>query len=68
MKTNNSPYFKIRIIKHTPLTFGNRYVDAFHKDLVGKVKLVRDTPHQGAYYECKTGESILKRDCKPIKK
>lgn len=62
------PYFKVRIVKHTPLLFGNNYHDAFHKDLVGKVILVRDTPHRGAYYECKTGESILKHDCQTLKK
>ena len=62
------PYFKVRIIKHTPLIFGNKPVNAFHKDLVGKVILVRDTPHRGAYYECKTGESILKHDCQILKK
>lgn len=65
--SNNSPYFKIRIIKHTPLLFGNKHMDMFHKDLVGAVKLVKDTPHKGSFFECKTGESILKSDCKKIK-
>jgi hypothetical protein len=65
MKTE---YFKIRIIKHTPLLFGNKYVDAFHKNMIGKIKLVKRTEHDGAYFECKTGESILKRDCQIIKK
>lgn len=65
MKTQ---FFKIKIINHTPLLFGNTYVDAFHKDMVGKVKLVRRTKHDGAYFECKTGESILKNDCQIVKK
>lgn len=59
-------YFKVKIIKHTQLLFGNTYVDAFHKDMVGDTILVRRTAHDGAYFECKTGESILKTDCKVL--
>lgn len=62
MQTNR--YFKVKIANHTQLLFGNTYVDAFHKDMVGKTIFVRKTEHNGAYYECKTGESILKADCK----
>lgn len=65
---NNSPYFYVKIIKHTPLLFGDNYHDMFHKNKIGTVILVRETPHEGVYYECKTGESILKTDCEKINK
>lgn len=61
-------YFKVKIEKHTPLTFGNRKVDVFHKDMVGQTILVKEANYEGSpFYECKTGESILKSDCMPIK-
>jgi len=61
-----NPFFKVRIAQHTPLLFGNKHEDMFHKNMVGKIILVRNTAHNGAYYECKTGESILKTDCVKI--
>ena len=63
-----SKWFKVEIIKHTPLLFGNEYCDAFHKDMIGQNIVVRKTEWDGAYYECKTGESIIKSDCKIIKR
>lgn len=39
----------------------------FHKDMIGQTILVRKTEHDGAYYECKTGESILKQDVEEVK-
>lgn len=59
-------YFKVKITKHTPLTFGNQKCDPFHSEKVGDVILVKKTPHDGAYLECKTSESILKTDVNPI--
>jgi hypothetical protein len=59
-------FFEVKIVKHTKLLTGNDYVDAFHKDMVGETILVKLTEHNGAYYECISGESILKSDCKII--
>ena len=62
-------WFKVRIKQHTPLLFGSRYEDAFHKDKIGDVILVREASYEGSpYYECKTGESILKIDVEKISK
>ena len=60
MKNN---YFKVKIVKHTPLLFQNKHEDCWHKDKVGQTILVKNTDWDGAYYEAKTGESILKSDC-----
>lgn len=59
-------YFKVKIQKHTKLLFGNNYVDAWHKDKIGKTILVKKTEWDGAYYEAKNGNSILKSDCEPL--
>lgn len=62
-----SQYFKVNIVKHTKLLFDNNYEDCFHKDKVGDDIIVREVDWPSAYYECKTGESILKTDCEIIK-
>lgn len=63
---NRNRYFKVKIIKHTPAIVHSAKVDRFHKDMVGQTVLVRKTPWDGAYFECKTGESLLKIDCEII--
>lgn len=56
-------YFKVKIIKHTQLLFGNKKEDMFHKDMIGQTISVRNsTDPNSTYYECETGESILKSD------
>jgi hypothetical protein len=66
--TNKTEFFKVKIIKATPLLFESTYHAPFHEHMVGKVKLVRRTSWDGAYFECKTGESILKQDVQIVKK
>ena len=56
-------WIKVKIIKHSPLLFQSTYYDAWHVDSVGKTIVVRNTDWNGAYYECKNGNSILKSDC-----
>lgn len=59
-------YFKVRIIKHSQILFGNTYVDGWHKDMVGRVIKVREVEWPSAYYEAMSGDSILKSDCERI--
>ena len=63
-------YFKVKIIKHSPLTFGNEKCDTWLKDKVGQVLLVREVDWPSAFYETKVenGVSILKSDCERIAK
>lgn len=63
----NSNYFLVKIEKHTPLTFGNKKVDCFHKEMVGQTIKVKEADYEGSpFYHCATGESILKSDCMPV--
>lgn len=59
-------YFKVKIIKHTKLLFGNKYEDCWHKSKIGETIIVRKTDWDGSYYETKNGESILKTDCRIV--
>ena len=61
-------YFKVKITKHTQLLFCSTKCDMFHSEKVGDVILVKKTQHNGAFLECKTGDSILKTDVMPIAK
>jgi len=61
-------YFKVKIIKSTKLQFAWGKEHPFHRAMVGRIILVRKTEHNGAYLECKTGESILKSDVLAIAK
>ena len=61
-------WFDVKITKHTKLLFGNKYEDAFHKDMVGETISVKEVDWASAYYEVKSGESILKTDCAIISK
>lgn len=60
MKTE---YFKVKIVKHTPLLFGNTYENMWHVNSIGKTIKVKKTLHDGAYFECMDGSSILRYDC-----
>ncbi len=64
----NKKYFKVKIVQHTPLLIQNSYVDVYHKNKIGNIILVREPQFTSAYYECKTGESILKTDCIKVAK
>lgn len=55
--------FKVKIARHTPLIFQNSPVNMWHVNKVGKVIKVREVEWPSAFYETKTGESILKTDC-----
>jgi hypothetical protein len=59
-------YFKVKIIKHTPLLFDNNYIDAWHKDKIDDMILVKEVDWISAFYETKNGSSILKNDCERI--
>lgn len=51
-----------KIIKHTPLLFGNEYVNGWHVNKIEETIIVREPGWQSVYYEVNTGDSILKKD------
>lgn len=62
-------YFKVKITKHTKLLFGNTFEDMWHKKSIGETILVKNAPYENsAFYEAKNGNSILKSDCKKVRK
>ncbi len=61
-------WFKVKIVKHTKLLFGNKKENMFHKDMVGETIEVKEHDWQSPYYEVKSGESILKIDCSELSK
>lgn len=65
-----SKYFKVRVIKHTPLLFNTEYVDTWLSDKVGRILLVKEVDWPSAFYETKieNGVSVLKSDCERIAK
>ena len=61
-------FFKVEIVKATPLLFGNNLADPFHIKMVGKKIFVRQVDLNSAYFETKSGNSILRWDVKRIVK
>ena len=67
MKTENqNPYFEVKIIKHTQLQFAHGKTDGWYVDSVGKTIRVREVMWPSAYYECESGDSILKSDTQKV--
>ena len=64
----SNKFFKVKIVKHTPIVFGRQQFDNWHKKHVGETILVKETNMLKDYYECKIGHLILKVDCEIINK
>lgn len=58
----NQNWFKVVITNATQITVGNDKVSPWYADMIGEVIEVRKTDWDGAYFEAKSGDSILKHD------
>jgi len=66
--SQSSRFFKVEITKATLLCLGNTLVNPFYEKMVGKKVFVRQPNFNSAYYETKSGNSILRWDCKRVSK